>query len=118
MRCPKSSSVCTVCCQRSYISCVRLSFLWVLKLRIISGSPLDSFYSHGEDVQCVHRAPHHLKVVLEDGDCPGQSLVSAAAEQSHSGVQQNGGYERWVWDSTQAFDAAFKASLPYKEIKM
>lgn len=99
----KMSSVCNADCQRSFKLCE---------------IPSDSFYSHGEDVQCVHWAPHHLKVVLEDGDGPGQSLVPAAAEQSHSGVQQNCGYERWVWDSTQAFDAAFKASLTYKEIKM
>lgn len=67
-------------------------------------------YSHGEDVQCVHGAPHHLEVVLEDGDGASQGLMSAAAEQSHARVQQDGGYKRWVRDPAQAFDAAFKAS--------
>lgn len=67
-------------------------------------------YSHGEDVQCIHRAPHHLKVVLEDGDGTRQGLMSTAAEQSHARIQQDGSYKRWVWDPTQAFDAAFKAS--------
>lgn len=38
------------------------------------------FNSHGKDVQCVYWAPHHLKIVLQDGDCARQSLVSAAAE--------------------------------------
>lgn len=70
---------------------------------------MSPFYSHGEDVQCIHRASHHLEVVLEDGDGARQGLMSAAAEQSHAGIQQDGGYERWVWDPTQAFDAAFKA---------
>lgn len=75
-------------------------------------------YLHGEDVQCVHRAPHHFKVVLEDGDRPGQGLMSAATEQSHARIQQDGGYERRVWDSTQAFDAALKASLTNGEMRM
>jgi len=67
-------------------------------------------YSHGEDVQGVHGAAHHLEVVLEDGDGAGQGLVSAAAEQSHAHVQQDGGDEGWVRDPAQAFDAAFEAS--------
>lgn len=68
------------------------------------------FYSHGEDVQSIHRAPHHLEVVLEDGDGAGQGLMSAAAEQSHTRVQQDGGYKRRVRDPAQAFDAALEAS--------
>lgn len=36
--------------------------------------------SHGKDVQCVDGAPHHLKVVLEDGDRARQGLVSATTE--------------------------------------
>lgn len=71
---------------------------------------LPLFNSHGEDVQCVDRAPYHLKVVLEDGDGARQGLMSAAAEQSHARIQQDSGYKRWVWDPTQAFDAALKAS--------
>lgn len=68
------------------------------------------FYSHGEDVQWIHGAPNHLKVVLQDGDGAGEGLVSAAAEQSHARIQQDGGYERRVRDAAEAFDAAFKAS--------
>lgn len=68
------------------------------------------FYSHGKDIQRIHRASHHLKVILEDGDGTRQGLMSAAAEQGHASIQQDSGYQRGVWDSTQAFDAAFKAS--------
>lgn len=68
------------------------------------------FNSHGEDVQCVDRAPYYLKVVLEDGDGARQGLMSAAAEQSHTRIQQDSGYKRRVRDPTQAFDAALKAS--------
>ena len=58
--------------------------------------------SHGEDVQGVHRAADHLKVVLEDGHGAGQRLVAAAAEQSHARVQQQGSDQRRVGDATQA----------------
>ena len=75
------------------------------------------FYSHGEDVQSVHRAPHHLEVVLEDGDSAGQGLMSAAAEQSHTRVQQDGGYKRRVRDPAQAFDAALEASWQHTDME-
>ena len=67
-------------------------------------------HSHSEDVECVHGAPGHLKVVLEYGDRPRQSLVSTAAEQRHTSVQQDGGDEGRVRDPTQTFDAALQAS--------
>lgn len=71
---------------------------------------LNCSYLHGEDIQCIHRAPHQLKVVLKDGDGAGQGFMSAAAEQCNARIQQDGGYEGWVWNPTQTFDAAFKAS--------
>lgn len=74
-------------------------------------------YSHGEYIQCVHRAPHHLEVVLENGDGAGQRLMSAAAEQSHARVEQDGGYEGRVWNPTKAFDAALQASLTQRKWK-
>lgn len=43
--------------------------------------------------------------------------MSAAAEQSHARVQQDGGYKRRVWDPPQAFDAALKASWRHTWIK-
>lgn len=67
-------------------------------------------YSHGEDIQRIHGTPHYFKVVLEDGDGPRQGFVSAATEQGHARVQQDGGNEGRVRDPTQAFDAAFKTS--------
>ena len=93
--------------------------LWACKLPIPWGRPcfpqhlqvsLSLYYSHGEYIQCIHGAPHHLEVVLENGDGARQRLMSAAAEQSHARVQQDGGYEGWVRNPTQAFDATFKAS--------
>ena len=57
--------------------------------------------SHGEDVQRVHGAADHLKVVLEDGHGAGQRLVAAAAEQSHARVEQQGGDQRRVGDAPQ-----------------
>lgn len=41
--------------------------------------------------------------------------MSAAAEQSHSSVEQDGGNEGRVWDPSQAFDAALKATWGHKE---
>lgn len=87
---------------------------WVINISFKNSVTVKSsvmlFYSHGEDVQSIHRAPHHLEVVLEDGDGAGQGLMSAAAEQSHTRVQQDGGYKRRVRDPAQAFDAALEAS--------
>lgn len=42
--------------------------------------------------------------------------MSTATEEGHTSIQQDGGYEGWVWNPTQAFDAAFKASLTENEI--
>lgn len=71
-------------------------------------------HSHGEDIQRVHRAPHYLKVVLKDGDGTRQGFMSTATEEGHAGIQQDGGYEGWVRDPAQAFDAAFKASWKHR----
>lgn len=71
-------------------------------------------HSHGEDVQSVHRAPHHLKVVLEDGDGAGQGFMPAAAEEGHACIQEDRGYEGRVRDPPQAFDAALQATFKAK----
>lgn len=81
---------------------------------VVSGCTYSSglifLYSHGEDIEWIHRAPNNLKVVLEDGDRARERLMSTATEQGHTRVQQDGCNKRWIWYPTQAFDAAVKAS--------
>lgn len=77
---------------------------------------LSAGYSHGEDVQGVHGTSHHLKVVLQDGDGARERLVPAAAEQRHTGVEEDGGDQRRVRDAAQAFDAALKA--PWEKMQI
>ena len=79
-------------------------------MNVSSVAPRCVAYSHGEHVQGIHGSPDHLKVVLQDGDGPGEGLVPAAAEQCHPSIQQDGSDERRVRNATQAFDAALQAS--------
>ena len=72
--------------------------------------------SHGEDVQRVHRAADHLKVVLEDGHGAGQRLVATAAEQRHARVEQHGGDQRRVGDTPQTPHAALQTPYNTREI--
>lgn len=46
---------------------------------------------------------------LQDSDGSRESLMTAATEERHPGIQQDGRNQRGVGNPTQAFEAAFRA---------
>lgn len=74
-----------------------------------------SRYSHGKDVQAVTCYSDHFEIVLQDGDGARESLMAAAAEERHTGIQQDGGDEGGVGNPTQAFNTALRAAWSKKK---
>lgn len=69
--------------------------------------------SHGENIQGVSSSPCHLKVGLQNVDGSRKGFMTAATEQGNARIQQDGGDQRSIGNTSQAFDTALKA--PYRK---
>lgn len=69
--------------------------------------------SHGENIQGVASSPCHLKVGLQNVDGARKGFMTAAAEEGNARIQQDGGDQRSVGNTSQAFDTALKT--PYRK---
>lgn len=69
--------------------------------------------SHSENIQCVASSPCHLKVGLQNVDGAGKGFMTAATEQGNACIQQDGGDQRSIGNTSQAFDTALKT--PYRK---
>lgn len=64
--------------------------------------------SHGENIQGVASSPCHLKVGLQNVDGARKGFMTAATEEGNARIQQDGGDQRSVGNTSQAFDTALK----------
>lgn len=70
---------------------------------------------HGKDINNISCSSCHLKVGLQNVDGSWKCFMATATEERDSSIQQDGGNQRCVGNTSQAFDATLKA--PYKKRK-